>query len=255
MAHKSVNPRAKVVPQAPPETFDKQMAQNEILRGLPSAESEAVYAKIEFAELPVRTVLNQITKPIEFCYFVNGGLASILNVMADGKSVEVGLSGKEGFVGLPILVGYKISPTQAVMQIGGSAFRVRAKDLTELLRECPQLEKALSRYAQELALQGTQIAACNRLHGVEQRMARWLLMSADRMDVSEFPLTQEFLAHMLGTRRASVTTAAGILQRKGLITYKRGQVKITNRSKLENACCECYSRLVQQLRSWRNGST
>ena len=195
-----------------------------------------------------------MAEPIKYGYFITSGLASILNVMSDGKSVEVGLSGKEGFVGLPLIVGFGTSPTQAVMQIGGSGFRVAAKDLEGILRRCPQLEKNLQRYSQEIALQTTQIAACNRLHEVEERLARWLLMSQDRVGVSEFPLTQQFLAHMLGTRRASVTVAAGILQKAGLITYKRGQVKIENRGELENAACECYGHLNQQIKSWHNNS-
>jgi CRP-like cAMP-binding protein len=186
---------------------------------------------------------------------MNSGLASVLNVMPDGKTVEVGLSGREGFIGLPLVVGFGTSPTQVIVQISGTGFRVRAKDLEDILRQCPKLERSLNRYAQEMALQVTQVAACNRLHEVEERLARWLLMSQDRVGTSEFPLTQQFLAHMLGTRRASVTVAAGILQKAGLITYTRGQVKIENRTALEDAACECYQQFNQQLKNWRKNST
>src|SRR5207253_10548431 len=121
-------------------------------------------------------------------------------------------------------------------------------------RTCPQLEKKLNRYSQAFALQATQVAACNRLHEVEERLARWLLMSQDRIGGNQVPLTQEFLAHMLGTRRASVTVAAGILQKAGLITYQRGHVKIVDRTQLEGAACECYEIMQQQDKKWRNES-
>ena len=253
MPNKNTRPHAKTIPKAFRDG-DGNAVHNAILADLTSKECESALSKLEFVQLPVHTVLNEMAEPIKHGYFINSGLASILNVMSDGKSVEVGLSGKEGFVGLPLIVGFGTSPTQAVMQIGGSGFRVRAQDLGAILRRCPTLEKSLHRYSQEMALQVTQVAACNRLHEVEERLARWLLMSQDRVDASEFPLTQQFLAHMLGTRRASVTVAAGILQRAGLITYNRGRVQIKNRARLENAACECYRHLRQQINSWHKDS-
>jgi CRP-like cAMP-binding protein len=247
------HPRAKALPKAFRDG-DGNAIHNAILADLTRNDCESILSKLEFVELPVHTVLNEMAQPIKYGYFINSGLASVLNVMSDGKSVEVGLSGKEGFVGLPLIVGFETSPTQVVMQIGGTGFRVSAKDVKEILRRCPNLEKSLHRYSQEIALQVTQVAACNRLHEVEERLARWLLMSQDRIGTSEFPLTQQFLAHMLGTRRASVTVAAGILQKAGLITYKRGQVKIEHRAKLEQAACECYRQLNQQIKSWHKDS-
>ena len=247
-------PREKPATKTPVKDSDGNTVHNGILLALPREESEAVFSKMVFVQLPTHLVLNEIAKPIVDCYFINSGLASILNVMADGKSVEVGLTGKEGFVGLPLTVGFETSPTRAVIQIAGTAFRVSAKDMTVLLRDCPDLEKKLQRYSQELALQTTQVAACNRLHKVEKRLARWLLMSQERVGSSHFLLTQEFLAHMLGTRRASVTVAAGALQRKGLITYKRGEVRIVKQRQLEEASCECYGILLKQLKSWRKNS-
>jgi len=231
-----------------------QPVHNSILSSLPPRERDAVLSKLEFVDLPTHSLLNEIAAPILYGYFINSGLASILNVMSDGKSVEVGLTGAEGFVGLPLAVGYGTSPTRALIQIKGDAFRITAKQLIELLPKCPELEKHLNRYAQELNLQGAQIAACNKLHPVEQRLARWLLMSQDRVGSSIFTLTQEFLSHMLGTRRASVTIAAGTLQKAGLITYKRGQVKIEKRSKLEEFSCECYRALRNQMKSWSGNS-
>ncbi len=206
------------------------------------------------APLPTATVLHQPSEIIKFAYFINSGLASILIVMANGKSVEVGLTGKEGFVGLPLLVALRSGPTRAVMQVQGSGYRLDTKDLIELLGLCPVLKNALQRYSQQLAMQAAQVAACNRIHEVDKRLARWLLMSQDRLGGNLIPLTQEFLAHMLGTRRASVTEAAGRLQKIGLITYRRGQVVVQNRDKLEAATCECYGAMVRQLENWQGES-
>ncbi len=225
---------------------------NEILLGLPSSERDAVLAKSEFVNLPTQTLLNETGEPIENCYFVNSGLASVLNVMSDGKSVEVGLAGKEGFVGLPLVVGLKSSPTRVVMQVGGDGVRISAANMLVLLRKSPELEKSLNRYSQVLGVQATQVAACNRLHEVDQRLARWLLMSQDRLGGNTVPLTQEFLAHMLGTRRASVTVAAGILQKAGIIRYSRGSVNVLSREKLEAAACECYAAIEDQSKLWKS---
>ncbi|MBZ5661047.1 MAG: Crp/Fnr family transcriptional regulator [Acidobacteriia bacterium] len=231
--------------------FPGQPVHNLILGGLPRREREAVAAKLQFIEFPTHCVLNEIAGPIRYGYFIDSGLASILNVTSEGKSVEVGLTGKEGFVGLPLIVGFDTSPTRAVTQIAGTAFRVSARDLKSLFRDCPQLLKLLHRYSQEFALQITQVAACNRLHRVDQRLARWFLMSQDRLGGSSFLLTQEFLSHMLGTRRASVTTAAGVLHKAGFITYRRGKVTIEDRAGLEKAACGCYASLTRQLKQWR----
>jgi CRP-like cAMP-binding protein len=224
--------------------------QNLILLGLPAGELNAVAKKMEFVELPTHSVLHEAGEPVAHVYFINAGLASVLNVMSDGKSVEVGLAGKEGFVGLPLVVGLSTSPTQVIMQVGGSAHQMTAADFKEVLSHSPTLEKSLNRYAQSLGLQATHVAACNRLHEVDERLARWLLMSQDRLGGDIVPLTQEFLAHMLGTRRASVTVAAGILQKAGFITYNRGSVKIDDRAGLEDAACECYAAIKQQTEKW-----
>jgi len=227
---------------------------NAIILALPRGESATLLAKCHRAALPVHSVLNERGKTIEDAYFLNSGLISIITAMSDGKSVEVGVTGREGFVGLPLVVGFASSPTRAIVQIAGEALRISARDLKSVLRTCPALEKSLQRYAQELAIQSIQIAACNRLHEVDERLARWLLMSQDRVGGSSFPLTQEFISHMLGTRRASVTVAAGILQKAGLITYTRGLVKVENRRELESAACECYALINNQLERWKKDS-
>ncbi len=223
---------------------------NKLLLGLPNQESRAIFPHLEFERLRISDLLNEIGQPIKYAYFMNSGLASILTVMADGKSVEVGLAGKEGFVGIPLLAGFASSPTRVIIQIEGSAFRMRATRLIDLLRTCPKFERRLQQFSQIVTLQATQVAACNRLHEVDERLARWLLMSQDRIGSPLVPLTQEFLAHMLGTRRSSVTVAAGTLQKAGLITYARGHVNIVNRDGLEDAACECYRTLVETTSRW-----
>ena len=245
------NKNARPARQARRSQFDRNSVHNEILQNLPRKEADLLFPLLEFVEVPNGGVLNEMGEAIEHGYFVNSGLASVLNVLKDGKSVEVGLTGKEGFVGLPLVVGLKSSASRVVMQVAGGVFRVRAADLNRALNKCRQLEKNLNRYAQELALQSMQVAVCNRLHEVERRLARWLLMSQDRLNGNMVPLTQQFLAHMLGTRRASVTVAAGILQKAGLIKYKRGALAIVNRRKLEAASCECYGIMTRQSRMWK----
>jgi CRP-like cAMP-binding protein len=178
----------------------------------------------------------------------------VLSVLSDGKSVEVGLTGKEGFVGLPLVVGLSTSPTRTVIQIEGGGFRVSAAGLMKILRRSETLEQRLQRYVQVLSMQASQVAACNRIHEVDERLARWLLMCQDRINSDTVPLTQELLAHMLGTRRSSVTVAAGTLQKAGLITYKRGNVKIESRENLKDAACECYEAMQRQSRNWRSES-
>lgn len=224
---------------------------NRILLDLRGKECDAVLSKLTLVDLTLHDLLQEVGQPIRYCYFPNTAMASILNVMDDGKSVEVGLAGREGFVGLPVVAGFRSSGSRVVCQAAGSAFRIDADDMRKTIRTCPQLTASLLRYSQEATMEVTQIAACNRLHSVEERLARWLLMSQDRIHSERLPLTQEFLSQMLGTRRASVSVAAAILQRAGLIQYNRGHVSVLNRAELENASCECYKVIQRQLENWR----
>lgn len=233
---------------------DGKSLHNEILLDLPRKECAVVFPHLKLIPMPTHAVLNEMGEPIQHAYFINSGLASVLNVLSDGKSVEVGLTGKEGFVGLPVVAGLNTSASRVVMQIAGSAYKISAANLIKSLRECPTLEKSLHQFTHLMGMQGSHVAACNRVHNVEERLARWLLMSQDRIQSDYVPLTQEFLAHMLGTRRASVTVAAGILQKAGLITYTRGAVRIIDRTQLEDSSCECYSTMVQQSKNWENES-
>ena len=178
----------------------------------------------------------------------------MLAVQPDGKSVEVGLIGSEGFVGLPVIFGFKTSGLRVVNQGEGTAYRVDAEDLLRILPQCPELQRQLLRFSMYLGQQSTQLAACNRLHDVVERLARWLLMSQDRIGGKNLPLTQEFLGQMLGTRRASVSEAAGNLQKAGLITYTRGSVTVLNRNKLLEMACDCYQIIQEQKAKWAEES-
>jgi CRP-like cAMP-binding protein len=246
------NPRppTRIAPSSLRNDGDGNHIRNSILLGLSAKECEILFSKLEFVRLKLHQVLYEAGDAIKSGYFVNSGMMSVLAVQPDGKSVEVGLIGKEGFVGLPLLVGYSKSPTRIVTQADGTAYRCDGEALRQIMRKCPELEQQLHRYVQRFAMQTTQIAACNRLHDVEERLARWILMSQDRIESDHLPLTQEFLAQMLGARRSSVTVAAGTLQKAGLISYTRGSVAISNRKRLEEAACDCYGIVRRQLKDW-----
>ena len=247
------NTHPSTTPKSPPTDARGNEIHNEILLSS-SPDCGELFSKLEYVRLKVHNVLFEPGDALKSVYFGNSGMISILTVFPDGKSVEVGLVGKEGFVGLPLLVGFNTASTRAVAQIEATAFRVNGDTLLALLPRCPALEKRLQQYSQITSMQVSQIAACNRLHEVHERLARWLLMCSDRVRSNDLPLTQEFLGQMLGTRRSSVTVAAGILQEAGIISTARGDVKIINRKKLEDAACECYGMMQQQAREWRNGS-
>lgn len=251
MAGKASRIRSKSDGQGP-FVVDAQGVENQILLSLSAKERDLIFPQLTFVQLRTHAVLHEPGEPIKFGYFLNSGLASVLTVLTDGKSVEVGLTGKDGFVGLPLIVGYSSSPTRTVIQIDATAFRINPKNLAQVMRQSPGLVNQMQRYVQILGMQGTQVAACNRLHEVDKRLARWLLTCQDRISSNFVALTQEFLAHMLGTRRATVTVAAGVLQKAGLITYHRGHVNIIDRSRLERAACECYQMMQQQSKKWRS---
>jgi CRP-like cAMP-binding protein len=250
MANKS--PSAKPLRAAP--TVEGNPVRNEILLGLPPQECESIFSQLTFVQLRVPDVLEEPEEPIKYGYFVDSGLVSVLSTMKDGKSVEVGVSGKEGCTALPMAVGLKTSAARIVVQIAGTAFRIAASGLTKILQQCPVLEKRMQQYGQIMAMQSAHVAACNRLHEVDERLAHWLLMSQDRIESEVIPLTHEFLAHMLGTRRSSVTVAAGLLYKAGLITYNRGSVKVENRERLEDAACECYEEIRRHTATWKKES-
>jgi len=233
-----------------PQDVDGRDIGNTILRNLPRNEAAQILPSLEFVRLRLRQVLHETGETIKSGYFLNNGLGSVLTTQPDGKSVEVGLIGNEGFVGLPIIFGFKSSGLRVVTQADATAYRVDATALLAILPQCHQLREQLQRFSMLLGMQSTQLAACNRLHDVVERLARWLLMSHDRIGGKTLPLTQEFLGQMLGCRRASVTVAANALQKAGMIAYSRGSVSILNRHKLEGAACNCYSVIEQQRKKW-----
>jgi CRP-like cAMP-binding protein len=247
-------PSNRPPPDSSKNLIEEQGAKNKLLLALPKDERQIVFSKLQYLPLPVGMNLAEKGATIKFGYFLNDGLASVLSVMESEKSIEVGLCGNEGFIGLALTVGFRTTPATVVMQIEGTGYRIAAADFVGILRRCPNLALALARFSQEMGIQAAQVAACNRLHEIDERLARWLLMSQDRLGGNIVPLTQDYLSHMLGTRRASVTVAAGMLQKAGLITYRRGDVKIEDRARLEEASCECYGVLTEQIKKWQSES-
>jgi CRP-like cAMP-binding protein len=218
---------------------------NTILLSISDSDYSSIRPHLEYVNLPNHLVLHEAGGKLEFAYFPNGGLISLVVVMKDGKTAEAGIVGNEGFTGTLAAVGLNRSPLQAVVQISGDGFRVEVGALQNTLESAPHLQMMLSRYAAIRGMQVAQTAACNRLHDIEQRLARWLLMTQDRMDSGALRITHDFLATMLGTDRSTVSLAAGVLQRKELIEYTRASVKIVNRKKLEDSACECYGVIRQ----------
>lgn len=219
---------------------------NLLLGAIPDSEYDLIKPHLESLELRQHLILQEPGGDIDFAYFLNDGLASLVVLTTDGKSVEVAIVGKEGMVGTSLAVGLRQAPYRVIMQVAGSGLRIASEVLQQTLGDTPELQQLLSRYALVQGMQVAQIAACNRLHDIEQRLARWLLMCQDRVGSDLLPITHEFLAQMLGTGRPSVSLAAGMLQRAGLIENLRGSVKILNRKELENAACECY-RAIQHF--------
>jgi CRP-like cAMP-binding protein len=216
-------------------------SENRLLTALPAEEYHRLLSDAEAVSLPLGQSLCEPGAAISDVYFVRAGVVSLLAVMRDGSTAEVATIGHEGMVGLPALLGAGASPARATVQIPGAAVRLGAVTFGEHACTDRALHGVLERYSQALLHQVAQSAACYRLHPLRQRCAHWLLMSHDRMQADRFPLTQEFLAKMLGVRRASVNGAAGGLQKAGLISYVRGKVTIADRPGLEAASCECYA--------------
>jgi CRP-like cAMP-binding protein len=229
--------------------FEGRPIGNVILLSLPDSEFQAVRPLLAFEYLPSHTSLHEPGDKLEFAHFPNRGLVSIVVVTREGKTVEVGVVGNEGLSGTAALVGLSRYPHRAVVQIAGDGFRIRADALRSLLPTSPYLQNITSRHAVLQGMQAAQSAACNRLHGIEQRLARWLLMMHDRVDSGYLAITHDFLATMLGTDRPSVSLAAALLQRKGAIEYTRGAVRIVDRKVLEDSACECYA-TIQQFNSF-----
>lgn len=218
---------------------------NRILKALPPEEYERLVAHLEPVEMLLGEVLYRPNEPITHVYFPNRGTVSVICTFEDGKSVEAGMVGNEGMFGVCVFLGSVTSPLEAIVQLPGNALRMRADVLRAEFKRGEHLQDLLLRYTQGFIIQIAQTAACNRAHPIDGRLARWLLMCQDRAQTSDLQLTHEFIAVMLGTRRAGVSEAAAKLQDDKLIRYRRGNVSILDRQKLETHSCECY-RIVRR---------
>jgi CRP-like cAMP-binding protein len=218
----------------------ERAVQNSILSSIPNREFESLSAHLEPVALDWHVALHEASRPIEYGYFPESGVVSLVVAFSDGRTVEVCTVGREGFIGAPLAGGLKKSPHRALVEVAGHGYRIRARALENQLPLAPEFRKLLTRYTLVQAMQLAQTAACNRLHGLEQRMARWLLMTQDRVDTPTLPTTHEQLAALLGTDRPSVSVVARSLQACGILESSRGEVTILNRRTLRERSCECY---------------
>lgn len=214
---------------------------NYTLARMPKGGSDKLFSNLSRVDLPQSTLLLNPMQPINWVYFLEKGMASITNVTREGEAVETGVIGREGLIGVAALLGQPQSQSTVMMQGAGYGYRIRASVLREIFVENSSFQQLVHDFLYVHMSQATQLIVCNRVHEVEARLARWLLMAAGLMETSHILLTQEFLAQMLGTRRSTVTVAAGALQRSGMISYSRGKVEIVDRELLEGTACECYT--------------
>ena len=217
---------------------------NSLLASLPRKDYQQMLSGLVTVDLGFGDVLYEPDKPIRDVYFPTQSLVSLLTLVEGHLALEVGLVGRDGMVGIPVALGIDASPVRALVQGGGAALRMKATRFRRELRRSPPLQRALNRYVHTLMAQISQTAGCNRFHFVEARLARWLLMTRDRVRSGEFRMTHQFLSHMLGVRRVGVTEAASVLQRRKLIEYSRGNIRILDHRGLQDAACACYEGLT-----------
>ncbi len=221
------------------------MPENRLLAALSASEYQRLVPHLEFVSLPLKQILYDSGELLRYVYFPNNQtIVSLVSTMEDGSTVEVGLVGNEGMVGIPVILGGNSTTNEAVVQMAGNAMRMNARLLKVEFERGGELQRLLLLYTQALLTLVSQTAVCNRLHTVEERLARWLLLVQERIHSDELPLTQELISHMLGTRRAGVTVAAGTLSQAGMIRSTRGRITIVNQEDLEATSCECY-RLIK----------
>lgn len=220
--------------------------QNHLLVKLPDEQYHKLLPMLELVQTKVKDVLCQQGQPIRYVYFPCNGAQSCMMYMEDGSMVEVGTVGNESFTNMELLLAATHAAETIVCQIEGQSFRMKVNDFREAISGPTTLRHLSECCGQAYLAQVSQSVACNRLHSIEMRFARWLLITHDRVEGDEFNLTQEFLASMLGVHRPSVSLVAGIFQQAGLIKYSRGHLKILDREKLEETACECYATVRQQ---------
>jgi CRP-like cAMP-binding protein len=220
--------------------MEHSIHRNRLLGAMSQADSDRFLSDLDRVPLSLHQIVYQVGAPLEQIYFMEQGIASVLTTMTDGETVESAMIGMEGIVGLPALFGDIVSGQRVIVQAPGSALRMGTAECMAAFDQSTAIRRVILSYAGMLLGVATQTAACNRLHSVKQRTARWLLMMHDRLRTEEMPLTQEFLSTMLAVRRTGITEMAGELQRAGLIRYGRGIVTILNHDGLAKAACECY---------------
>ena len=215
--------------------------QNHLLAALPEAVQARLFPHLEPVELPLGHVLYESGDALRHVYFPTDAIVSLLYVMEDGASAEISVVGNEGLIGIAVFMGGESTPSRAIVQSAGHAFRLDGQRLIDEFNRHAELLQLMLRYTQSLITQMAQTAVCNRHHSVDQQLCRWLLLSLDRLDGNQLDMTQELIANMLGVRREGVTEAAGKLQKLGLIRYRRGHITVLDRSGIEKLSCECYA--------------
>jgi CRP-like cAMP-binding protein len=215
--------------------------QNHLLAALPEAERERVFPHLQLVPMPLGRVLYESGDPLLHVYFPVDAIVSLLYVMENGSSAEISVVGNEGLIGIALFMGGETTPSRAIVQSAGYAYRLVAGRLKEEFNRHGDMQLLLLRYTQALITQMSQTAVCNRHHSVDQQLCRWLLLSLDRLASNQLIMTQELIANMLGVRREGVTDAAGKLQKLGVIQYARGQITVLDRPQLEKLSCECYA--------------
>jgi len=214
---------------------------NHLLAALAPDVQHRLLPQLEWISLPLGMVLYESGDTLQHVYFPTDSIVSLLYVMEDGASAEISVVGNDGFIGIAILMGGESTPSRAIVQSGGTAYRLSASRFKEEFHRDTGTLHLMLRYSQALLTQMAQTAVCNRHHSIDQQLCRWLLLSLDRLSGNQVTMTQELIANMLGVRREGVTEAAGKLQRQGVIEYSRGRLTVLNRPRLEELCCECYA--------------
>jgi CRP-like cAMP-binding protein len=224
----------------PPEAEPGLQNSNRLLAALPHKERKLLLPELELITLNVAEVLYEPGDTIRYVYFPNNSTVSLLSALPHRSTIEVGNVGSEGMVGIASFMGVNTSSNLTLVQTEGTAMRLKSETLCREINHFGSLHRLLRRYTHSLLTQASQSAVCNRFHTVDVRLARWLLMTCDRVGADEYRVTQEFMSNMLGVRREGVNKAANFLQKKEFISYRRGQIKINDRAGLEAVCCECY---------------
>jgi CRP-like cAMP-binding protein len=230
----------------------KNPVENSLLSALPDKDNQQLQAQLETVSLIFGEVLYRPGEPIRHVYFPTDSLVSLLTQIEGHQALEVGLIGHEGMLGVPLALGVSDSPVRTLVLGSGMALRMTSANFLTEFKQNPHLQREVHRYTYELMVQMTQTAACNRFHQVEERLARWLLMTRDRLRSNSFHLTQELLGDMLGVRRVGVTKAAGALRQRNLISYNRGEISILDGEGLEAASCQCYQIVKDMHEDARN---